>query len=217
MNLRSGNKYEIKCRCRKWFPNPKFNNLCSECYSEKYPDEWDKFLHGQWTPASYIPKHALDRFINENRNHFPDPQWKMLLMSVKEKDDILPLLTLINYIKRHNKHFIGITAEQGAELYGQWKKYHTHKFTHHGCGLGSDWRWQHLFAGMIFDTWNITSDNHGPVAYCYYGNFGARPRGLLLKSNFVSVWINNPRNGREWEKKQFWLRSLPQGFKDIVV
>ena len=111
----------------------------------------------------------------------------------------------------------GITAEQGAELYGQWKKYHTHKFTHHGCGLGSDWRWQHLFAGMIFDTWNITSDNHGPVAYCYYGNFGARPRGLLLKSNFVSVWINNPRNGREWEKKQFWLRSLPQGFKDIVV
>ena len=216
MNLRSGNKYEIKCRCRKWFPNPKFNNLCSECYSEKYPDEWDKFLRDQWTPASYIPKHALDRFINENRNHFPDPQWKMLLMSVKEKDDILPLLTLINFIKLHNKHFIGITAEQGAELYDQWKKYHTHKFKHHGYGVGSDWRWQHLFGGMIFDTWNITSDNHGPVAYCYYGNFGARPRGLLLESNSVSVWINNPRNRREWEKKQFWLRSLPDGFKSVV-
>ena len=71
MNLRSGNKYEIKCGCQKWFPNPKFNNLCSECYSKKHPDEWIKHQRDQWTPASYIPKHVLDKFIIDNRNQFP--------------------------------------------------------------------------------------------------------------------------------------------------
>ena len=37
---------------------------------------------------------------------------------------------------------------------------------------------------MIFDTWNIRSDKHGPVAYCYYGNFGAKPRGILNKEDY---------------------------------
>ena len=212
MNLRSGNKYEVKCGCQKWFPNPEFNNLCSECYSKKHPDQWDKFLHEQWTPASYIPKHVLDKFINENKNEFTETQWKMLLMSLREQDDILPLLTMINYIKCHNKHFIGITAKQGAELYAQFKQYHSDRYERDN----SDWRWQHLFAGMIFDTWNITTDNHGSIAYCYYSNFGAKPRGILNKDNYVSVWINNPRSKRQWEKRKFWLKSLPEGFKDII-
>ena len=216
MNLRSGNKYEVKCGCQKWFPNPKFNNLCSECYSEKYPDEWLKHQEENWTHASYIPKHKLDRFILDNRNQFPATQWKMLLATVKEQNDILPLLTMINYIKRHNKDFIGITAEQGAELYAQFKKYHKDKFKNHGVGEGSDWRWQHLFAGMIFDIWNIRPDKHGPVAYCYYGNFGAKPRGTLNKEDYVSVWINKPINRKELEKKLFWMKSLPDGLKDTI-
>ena len=158
MILRNGKKYEIKCECQKWFPNPNFNNLCSQCYSEKHPEKWIKHQEENWTPASYIPKHKLDRFIVENRNQFPATQWKMLLATVKEQHDILPLLTMINYIRRHNKEFIGITAEQGAELYAQFKKYHGQKYKHQGVGVGSDWRWQHLFAGMIFDKWNIRAN-----------------------------------------------------------
>lgn len=217
MNLRSGHKYEIKCGCQKWFPNPNFNNLCSECYSVKYPDEWIKHQREQWTPASYIPKYVLDKFILDNRNQFPATQWKMLLSTVKEQHDILPLLTMINYIRRHNKYFIGITAEQGAELYAQFKKYHGDKYKNHGTGVGSDWRWQHLFAGMIFDTWNISSDKHGPCAYCYYGNFGKKPRGTLNKEDYVSVWIRKPTTMKELDKKAFWLKNLPDAFRNMDV
>ena len=136
----------------------------------------------------------------------------MLLATVKEQVDILPLLTMINYIKRHNKDFIGITAEQGAELYAQFKQYHGNKYKNQGVGVGSDWRWQHLFAGMIFDKWNISSDKHGPVELCYYGNFGAKPRVTLNKEDYVSVWINKPKNMKELQKKGIWLKSLPDGF-----
>ena len=175
-----------------------------------------KHQDANWTPASYIPKHKLDRFIIDNRNQFPAPQWKMLLAAVKEQHDILPLLTMINYIKRHNKEFIGITAEQGAELYTHFKKYHTDKFKNRGVGEGSDWRWQHLFAGMIFDKWNIRPEKHGQVAYCYYSDFGAKPRGTLNKEDYLSVWVHKPRSIRELEKKVFWLRNLPDGFKDVI-
>jgi hypothetical protein len=84
-------------------------------------------------------------------------------------------------------------------------------------GVGSDWRWQHLFAGMIFDSWNIRSDKHGPVAYCYYGNFGAKPRGRLNKEDYVSVWINKPKKMKELDKKVFWLKNLPDGFRDMDI
>lgn len=215
MNLRNGKKYEVKCECQTWFPNPNFNNLCSGCYSVKYPDEWVKLQDANWTPCSFIPKHKLDQFIVDNRNQFPATQWKMLLSCVKEKLDILPLLTMINYIKRHNKNFIGITAEQGAELYSQFKQSHSDRYEGN-FGADSDWRWQHLFAGMVFDYWNITSDKNGPVAYCYYGRFGAKPRGMLNKEDLVSVWVNKPKNMKELKKKGFWLKSLPDGFKLTV-
>lgn len=215
MNLRSGHKYEIKCACQKWYPNPNFNNLCSECYSEKHPEEWIKLQEANWTPCSFIPKHKLDRFIVENRNQFPATQWKMLLSCVKEQLDILPLLTMINYIKKHNKNFIGITAEQSAELYAQFKQYHSDRYGGN-FGAGSDWRWQHLFAGMVFDYWNITSDKNGPVAYCYYGRLGEKPRGTLNKEDYVSIWVHKPKNIKELQRKGFWLRSLPDGFKLTV-
>ena len=66
---------------------------------------------------------------------------------------------MLNYIKHNNEGILGITAEQGAELYKRFKKYHSDKYD--GCfGSGSDWKWQHLFAGMIFDKWNIKTDEN---------------------------------------------------------
>ena len=73
------------------------------------------------------------------------------------------------------------------------------------------------FSKMIFDKWNIRTNEHGPVAYCYYGDFGAKPRGTLNKEDYVSVWVHKPKNRRELDKKVFWLKSLPDGFKDIVA
>ena len=74
-----------------------------------------------------------------------------------------------------------------------------------------------FIGSMIFDKWNIRANEHGPVAYCYYGNFGTKPRGTLNKEDYVSIWINKPKTRRELDKKVFWLKSLPDGFKDVVA
>ena len=209
------NKSQVKCECEKWFSNPKFNNLCSECYNIKYPEKWKQFLEKNWTPCSIIPKHVLDKFIDKNKSQFPKIQWNMILSFIKDENDIIPLINVINYIKKNNKDLIGITAEQGSELYSNFKKYHSDKYEGNS-GANSDWKWQHLFAGMIFDNWNIKSDKNGPIAYCYYSNFGAKPTGRLIKENIVSTWICQSNNNKKKQKRDFWLRSLPKGFNLII-
>merc|ERR1712226_1528087 len=103
MKLRNSKNYEAgKCKCQKWFPHPNFKNLCSGCYQLKYPVVWSKL---QEENCRYIPKHQLDQFIVENKDQLPQTQWKILLACVKEQLDVLPLLTIMNYIKRHNNNF----------------------------------------------------------------------------------------------------------------
>jgi hypothetical protein len=206
MNIVSDNK----CKCQEWYPNPRFNNLCSECYSVKYPEEWKKFQQEKWCESSFIPQEILDKFITDNKVIFPGCQWSMLLSCIKEQKDFGSLITMLNYIKRTSKNFLGITANQGAELYKIFKDVHSVKYK--GCvGGGSDWRWQHLFAGMIFDKWNINTNTHGPIAICYYGNFGEKPRGIITRDNWISPWMSSSQ-----KKKELWLKSLPEGFADSI-
>lgn len=211
MNLRNGKKYTVKCKCQKWYPNPKFHNLCSRCYSVKYSEEWKKFKEENWCPADQVSQEKLKLFIANNKTIFPGCQWHMLLTSIKDEENFGMMITMINYIKRTNREFLGITAKQGADLYKHFKLFHSNKYNGKNTGEGSDWKWQHLFAGMIFDTWNINIDEHGPIAYCYYGNFGAKPRGQMRMGKWVSPWMSfSPK------KRDFWLKSLPEGFANFI-
>lgn len=210
MNLRNGKKYEIKCKCQKWYPNPNFDSLCSRCYSVNYPEAWRKFREANWCPADHIPQEILEQFITNNKTIFPGCQWHMLKTSIKDETNFGLLITLLNYIKRNNRGCLGITAKQGAELYKTFKEVHSDKYEGN-MGGKSDWRWQHLFAGMIFDTWNIKTDEHGPIAYCYYSNFGAKPRGQMITGQCVSPWMNFSQ-----KKREVWLKSLPEGFAIVI-
>ena len=173
MNLRSGKQYEIKCRCQKWYPNPKFNNQCSYCFRKSDPEAWKKFMKDNWCPANHIEYEKLVEFVNNNKIKFRGSQWKMLLNSMNHPRE---MIILLNYIKRHNPNGLGITAKEGAELYARFRKVYDDTYGYKGSGENSDWKWQHLFAGLIVDTWNITTDDNGSIAYCYYGNFGAKPK-----------------------------------------
>jgi len=211
MKTRSGKTYEIKCGCcRKWYPNPKFNNLCSRCYSVKYPELWRIFREDNRCRADYIPKKTLENFISKNEVTFSGCRWQMLITSIKDDSDFGILITLLNDIKRINREFLGITAKQGAKLYEVFKKAHGDKYEGN-MGGKSDWRWQHLFAGMIFDTWNIKTDTHGSVAYCYYGNFGDKPRGSMVGGKWVSPWMSFSQ-----KKRDFWLNSIPRDFGKFI-
>ena len=211
MNLRNGKTYEIKCKCQKWYPNSQFNNQCSECYRENDYEGWKKHMRDNWCPASFIEREKLDEFINNNKIQFMGCQWKMLLNSV---NDIGQMIALLNYIKFHNKTGLGITAKEGAELYARFRKVHGDKYGTRGAGEGSDWKWQHLFAGLIFDTWNITTDENGSVAYCYYGNFGAKPRGATVDLQTSSSWI--AYSYKDLQQRGFWVRSLPDEFGNLI-
>jgi len=124
--------------------------------------------------------------------------------------------------------FMGISAEQGAELY---------KIAEVGGekpGLlaaivdrESDWRIQHLICGLIVDWWNINPAGHGAIGYCYHARWGQLPRkdrpiaaaswfsdfhvkptlcGELLEGGGVSVKVSSfkltPRSGHgsRWQR-----------------
>jgi hypothetical protein len=170
-------------------------------------------MKDNWCPASFIEHQKLAEFVNNNKIKFIGCQWKLLLKSISEPGQ---LIILLNYIKRNNRDFgLGITAKEGAELYAYFREVHGDKYGKRGAGGGSDWKWQHLFAGLIFDKWNITTDENGPIAYCYYGNFGAKPRGGVHLLQTSSSWM--ARNYADLKHREFWLRSIPDGFANLIV
>lgn len=204
------NDKQNKCKCQKWYPNPIFNNLCSECYSVSNPEEYKKWKELQDNNYGIISETKLKKFVLDNTVKFPGCQWSLLLNCVKDQQNLNSLITMLNYIKVQSKDFLGITADQASELYDVFKKYHGNKYEGN-FGQNSDWRWQHFFAGMIFDKWNINKDKNGPVAYCYYGNFGKKPQVEISKEKWISPWMSLSE-----KNKELWLRSLPVGFSNCL-
>ncbi|RZD41435.1 MAG: hypothetical protein CXT73_04965 [Methanobacteriota archaeon] len=217
MKTRSGIIYELKCKCGKYFPNLLFHNRCSQCYKIDFPDEWKEHLDETWCSAYSIPQEQLEDFINKHSHQSAANMMKIFKTIVKDNRSIkycLPdvLNNLKNNIQMRNHHlhpesFFGLTAKQAGELYQVFRDTYKDQFGHGGLGQGSDYKWQHLFAGLIFDTWNINTDVNGPIAYCYYGQFGAKPRGNVRQipcSPWMKREISNMRG-----KRQFWLDNMP--------
>ena len=125
--------------------------------------------------------------------------------------DVDSVLKLLKYHLKHNEKW-GISAKHAGLMYSEFRNSYGNK---HGkslnIGAGSDWRVQHLFAGIIVDKWNIKPSIHGPVAYCYYGNFGDKPRGTIKKlSPCVAIQIGTLSGSHKpvSDLFKFWLKSV---------
>jgi hypothetical protein len=216
MKTRSGEKYEVKCKCGKFFPNRLFHNRCSQCFQKDFPDKSKKHMADHWCAASYIPIESLNEFI-KMREIYDLHLMKILKGIIKDERTLkLCLPDILNHIKERflntdqDAVIFGFTAKNAGELYQVFRNTHKDKFGHPGGGQGSDYKWQHLFAGLIFDTWNITPDINGPIAYCYYSNFGAKPRGITSQLK-CSPWMKRNITDSPFSRRNTWLENMPYG------
>ena len=201
MRTRSGKTYNFnKCRCGIYYKSPIFKHRCSQCFSIKYPEKWQKIIKDQWTPAHHIPSNVLDCFIDEYaidaKNTVKLIQYTILQVGIAPSSSISIIFQILNYWK--NKGKLGIRAKDAADIYRKFKEIYPN------C----DWKIQHLISGLILDYWNITSNDHGPVAYCYYGQLGNKPRGLTTDILPSAIMGSNSNNKPHYEKYRFWAQSI---------
>jgi hypothetical protein len=212
MRTRSGKTYEFnKCQCGKYYKTPIFHNRCSQCFSIKYPEKWQKIIKDQWTPAHHIPSNMLECFLDEYaidaKNTLKLIQYTIIQVGIAPSRSISVIFQILNHCK--NKGKLGIRAKDAADIYRKFNETYGNKFGRNdiGIGQGSDWRIQHLIAGLILDYWNITSNDHGPVAYCYYGQLGNKPRGLTTDILPCTIMLRNSNIHNHRLKFRFWAES----------
>lgn len=217
MRTRSGKTYEFnKCRCGTYYKTPIFKNRCSQCFSIKYPEKWQKIIKDQWTPAHYIPRNILDAFVDEYAINVNIKLLEYTILQIGIAADrsssyadrsLYAVSQFMNHFKAKGK--LGIRASVAAHIYRKFNQTYGNKFGRNdiGVGAGSDWRIQHLIAGLILDYWNITSNDHGPVAYCYYGQLGNKPRGLTNDIPPCTIMMNNSNILDHRLKFRFWAES----------
>ena len=214
MKLRSNKVITPKChycirdnRNRKYYPNPEWSS-CSRCFQERHPDKWLQFLQNNWCPANSIPEYALNSFLEEKCITHKNVLKMMELFLLNS--DTLSAVRLLKYHQKHNEKW-GISAKDAGLMYSKFKKNYGDKYTSAGSiGAESDWRIQHLFAGFILDKWNIKAAIHGPVAYCYYSDFGAKPRGTIKKlSPCAILQIGSLSGSNKAQSVSFdmWIKS----------
>ena len=210
MRTRSGKTYEFNmCRCGQYYAAPIFKNRCSECFSIKYPEKWQKIIKDQWTPAHHIPRNILDAFVDEYAINVNIKllEYTILQVGIAADRSLSVLFQFMNHFKAKGK--LGIRAKDAADIYRKFKETYGNRFGRDniGVGQGSNWRIQHLIAGLILDYWNITSNDHGPVAYCYYGELGKKPRGLTNDIPPCAIMMNNSNIHNHRLKFRFWAES----------
>jgi len=211
MKTRSGNTYHFnKCPCGIYYAAPIFKNRCSQCFSIKYPEKWQKIIKDQWTPAHHIPRNILDAFVDEYAINVNIKliEYTILQVAIDGDKALSALFKLMNYFKAKGK--LGIRASTAAHIYRKFKQTYGNRFGRDdiGIGQGSNWRIQHLIAGLILDYWNITSNDHGPVAYCYYGLLGNKPRGLTNDIPPCAIMMHNSNIHNHRLKFRFWAESI---------
>lgn len=210
MRTRSGKTYEFnKCRCGTYYKTPIFKNRCSQCFSIKYPEKWQKIIKDQWTPAHHIPRNILDAFVDEYAINVNIKllEYTILQVGISADRTLSVIFKFMNHFKAKGK--LGIRASTAAHIYRKFNETYGNKFGRDniGVGVGSNWRIQHLIAGLILDYWNITSNDHGPVAYCYYGQLGNKPRGLTTDIPPCAIMMNDSNIHNHRLKFRFWAES----------
>ena len=142
--------------------------------------------HGLWRGIELILRHPIER---ENR-----------LIALESIFDVLKRIANVSTTG------LGLTAKQAGFLWDKFKPTGKFKFN-------TDWKIQHLFCGCVVDYWNLNSENNGSVGYCYYQSskpyknekFKVPP--LILKFGKVNKYKKLSR--KEFERMEFWLKSLP--------
>jgi len=151
---------------------------------------------------------TLEHSISDNSGY-----WKGIKMILKNPicdeqirqialKEIYYILTLIA------KKSKCLTAEQAGFLWERLKPTEGYK----------GWRIQHLFAGCVFDYWNLKNTINGSVGWCYYH---ARPpiktkkfRRSIMILKFIHFSNKQERiykklNNREKGRLESWLQSIP--------
>lgn len=201
MRTRSGKTYDFnKCPCGKYYKTSFFNNKCSKCFSIKYPEKWKKFIKNQWTPAHHITRQELNHFVDkyaiDAKNTLKLIQFTIIQVGFLPERSISIIIQLLNVWK--NKGKLGIRAKDAADIYRKFKD------TYSNC----NWKIQHLISGLILDYWNITPEDHGSIAYCYYGKLGNKPRGLTTDILPCAVMLRNSNILSHYSKYKLWADSI---------
>jgi len=236
MNLLAPNtkKEEISnlCNCNIYYTSSLFNNLCSGCFDDKYPIEYNKIIKkGGALKIKYKLK-ELDEQIKEykisERNGFLRGI-ELILNNYnkvnKEQQKIAynNICKLLNQIIKLNK---GLTTEQAGKIYNICKGI---------LGNNKDWKLQHLIAGFVIDPWNITSNECGSISFCYYGynipykeditniqlipviyhNAIQKNPTIFNKATFRYNKLNDIERG-QYERYKLWISNMPIEFKNMI-
>lgn len=215
----TNNLYNFPEQCCKngIYKNKDFRNLCSKCFKDKHPKEWETVI-GQFmikNPTysdNYLDELTKTRSLPNNHSCYHMLKFLVENGSINEKDNYLSLLKVI----RNTSIYKGWTSNQAAELTGIFINKHCNDSWEEMKPGKKYWKLQHMICGGVVDWWNLDPNKVGGIGYCYYANFGEKPKTLckynLKKQNRIMLPIafRNPENlvGLELRHYEFWLESV---------
>ena len=216
------------CNCNLFYTSPLFNNLCSGCFANKYPDDYKKTMNKPGIKLKYKLK-ELNEEIKEyklsNRNGFLKGIELILnnynkVGEEQKRNAYNNVCRLLHQIVKLNK---GLTVEQASKIYIKFKGI---------LGNREDWRLQHLICGFVIEPWNITPEKCGSVGFCYYGyhsipykeelkkipltpviyhNLIQKKPSIILKALHNYQGLNDIER-KQYESYKMWVRSMPSEF-----
>lgn len=210
MRTRSGQSYEpLSCyKCKKYYAYTKFNNLCSKCCLEKYPNKVNITRKNHLS----ISKEEENKLIENNTIPESNPLYKYLIKNLnkygKKKDimkHVAEMLYMICYTLQKS-----LSAKQAALIYNLTKKEKKDK---------NEYKIQHLLCGFIYDRWNIDSKKNGSIGYCYYNISKPRKNTSYINNSVAMIPVFYPRimidtsliNKRH--RYEFWRNNIPEQCK----
>jgi len=215
------------CSCNVFYTSSLFNNLCSGCFANKYPEQYKQKCKNLCMEG-IKPRYRLHELKQETKDYLlanNNGYWagiKLILNSYKivtndqkkiAYDNILKLLHKIIIINR------GLTSKQITLIYNKLKE-----------PSNEDWRLQHLLCGFCIDPWNLTTEENGGVGFCYYGSIipyknEKLPLPPIIYHNKIqqkpSIFIkayNRYNELTKCEQSQYetykrWIENIPGNFK----
>jgi hypothetical protein len=164
--VQTDTKLDPTCECGKYYKYDKFNNLCSECYINKYGDNIDEKLLLSLISRRPYPKKYLDNIVNSRslpENHF---LW-VSLKHMFETGSVIQGTNYLDWVKylEENTIYKGISMEQAFELKSlsdNSKNQYVKNILKDEC-----WKLGHNICCLIIDWWNIPNNKLAKVQ-CYY-------------------------------------------------